>query len=86
VTGCTQTSFEFPPLKRRKVQAEFTGGDITSDGGVLLLRQIDSRLGLLNAVDTVIADPRDPRYIEHSDAWGQSKFTLIPSINGPIAG
>jgi hypothetical protein len=66
VTNCTQTSFEFPPLKRRKVQAEFTGGDITSDGGVLLLRQIDSRLGLLNAVDTVIADPRDPRYIEHS--------------------
>jgi hypothetical protein len=66
VTNCTQTSFEFPPLKRRKVQAEFTGSDITSDAGVLLLRQIDNRLGLLKAVDTAIPDPRDPRYIEHS--------------------
>jgi hypothetical protein len=52
VTDCTQTSFEFPDLKRRKVQAEFSGGEITSDGGVLLLRQIDRRLGLLKAVDT----------------------------------
>jgi hypothetical protein len=48
------------------VQAEFTGGDITSDGGVLLLRQIDRRLGLLKAVDDAITDPRDSRYIEHS--------------------
>jgi hypothetical protein len=33
---------------------------------VLLLREIDKRLGLLEAVDAVIPDPRDPRYIEHS--------------------
>ncbi len=66
MTNCTQTAFDFPALKRRKVQAEFSGGDITSDGGVLLLREIDRRLGLLEAVDAVIPDPRDPRYIEHS--------------------
>jgi hypothetical protein len=66
VTSCTQTSFEFPPLKRRKVQAEFTGGDITSDGGVLLLRQIGSRLGLLKVFEGTISDPRDFRYIAHS--------------------
>ena len=66
MTNCTQTAFDFPPLKRRKIQAEFSGGDITSDGGVLLLRKIDQRLGLLSAVDSVIPDPRDPRYIEHS--------------------
>lgn len=57
--------FDLPVLKRRKVQAEFSGGDITSDGGVLLLRQIDRRLGLLKAVDALIPDPRDQRYIEH---------------------
>lgn len=66
VTGCIQTVFEFPALKRRKVQAEFSGGDITPDGGVLLLRQIDRRLRLLKAVDGVIPDPRDRGYIEHS--------------------
>ncbi|MEJ1403306.1 MAG: IS1380 family transposase, partial [Candidatus Sedimenticola sp. (ex Thyasira tokunagai)] len=66
MTNCNQTVFEFPVLKRRKVQAEFSGGDITSDGGVLLLRQIDLRLGLMKAVDAVIPDPRNPDYITHS--------------------
>jgi len=66
VTNCTQTVFDFPALKRRKVQAEFRGGDITSDGGMLLLRRIDRRLGLLKAVDALTPDPRDQRYIEHS--------------------
>lgn len=66
MTNCTQAVFDFPALKRRKIQAEFSGGDITSDGGVLLLREIDRRLGLLQAVDVAIPDPRDPRYIEHS--------------------
>ena len=64
--NCTQEAFDFPALKRRKVQTEFTGGDITSDGGVLLLREIDRRLGLLKSVDDVDHDPRDPRYISHS--------------------
>ncbi|WP_419648089.1 hypothetical protein [Thiolapillus sp.] len=31
-------------VKRRKVQAAFSGGDITSDGGALLLRDMDRRL------------------------------------------
>jgi hypothetical protein len=66
MTECTQDIFDFPVFKRRKVQAEFSGGDITSDGGVLLLRQIDRRLGLLKSIDQVIPDPRDPRYITHS--------------------
>jgi hypothetical protein len=66
MTNCTQDVFDFPALKRRKVQAEFSGGDITSDGGALLLRQVDKRLGLLQAVDAVIPDPRDRRYVAHS--------------------
>ena len=45
MTNCTQESFEFPVLKRRIVEANFQGGDITSDGGVLLLQQVDRRLG-----------------------------------------
>ncbi len=53
MTNCTQTSFEFPVLNRKKIEAEFSGGEITSDGGVLLLRQIDKRIGLLNAVITL---------------------------------
>ena len=50
MTNCTQESFQFPVLKRRIVEANFQGGDITSDGGVLLLQQVDRRLGLSEAV------------------------------------
>ena len=58
MTNCTQESFDFPPLKRREVHVNFHGGDITSDGGVLLLRQVDQRLGLSKAVARALADPR----------------------------
>ena len=58
VTNCTQESFSFPPFKRRVVEARFDGGDITSNGGVLLLKQADRLLGLSEAVASVIGDPR----------------------------
>ena len=64
--NCTQQCFEFPALKRRKIEVEFSGGDITSDAGVLLLRETDRRLGLLKSVDQVLHDPRDQDQIKHS--------------------
>jgi hypothetical protein len=80
VTNCTQAVFDFPVLKRRKVQAEFSGGEITSDGGALLLRQIDRRLGLMKAIDAVIPDPRNPDYITHTQlsAYSGRMLPLIP--------
>jgi len=66
VTECIQESFEFPACKRRVVEANFQGGDITSDGGVLLLRQADRVLGLSDAVAHVLDDPRRQASIEHA--------------------
>lgn len=66
MTNCTQATFEFPAVKRRRVEAQFSGGDITSDGGVLLLRQADQRLGLLATVARAMMDHRDRRYVRHS--------------------
>lgn len=60
-TKYPQNIIEFPAVKRLNVQASFSGGDITSDGGLLLLRQADRKLGLLEAVNATITDPRDPR-------------------------
>jgi hypothetical protein len=65
MTDCTQELFQFPSFDRRKIEASFTGGDVSSDGGVLLLRQADRRLGLVAALDRVLADPRHPLYIVH---------------------
>lgn len=58
MTNCTQESFAFPVLNRRHIEANFNGGDITSNGGVLLLRQVDRRMGLSEAVARVLEDPR----------------------------
>ena len=65
MTNCTQELFHFPSFDRRKIEASFTGGDVSSDGGVLLLRQADRRLGLLAALDEVLPDARHPLFIVH---------------------
>jgi hypothetical protein len=53
-------------LGRRKVVADFAGGDLTSDAGALLLREVDRRLGLIDALDRAIPDPRDPAATVHA--------------------
>jgi hypothetical protein len=65
VTNCTQESFQFPVCNRRRVEANFQGGDITSDGGVLLLQQVDRRLGLTEALARALDDPRRQASCEH---------------------
>lgn len=65
MTNCTQECFEFPAVRRRKVEASFAGGAISSDGGVLLLQQVDQRLGLSAAVAGVLDDPRRQASCEH---------------------
>src|SRR6185437_11664023 len=37
--NCTAEQLQFAPFKRRQIAAEFSGGDVSSDGGVLLLQQ-----------------------------------------------
>jgi hypothetical protein len=66
VTECTQAQLEFPSLQRRKIQADFSGGEITSNGGALLLRQIDRRIGLTPAIASVLADERQAARCQHS--------------------
>lgn len=65
MTNCTAEVVAFPACKRRKIEAQFRGGEITSDGGVLLLRQMDRHLGLTEAMAKIIPDPRDPARCEH---------------------
>ncbi|KAA1259447.1 hypothetical protein LF1_19790 [Rubripirellula obstinata] len=55
-------------LRRKAVDADFTGGTITTDAGLLLLREVDRKLNLINRVAQVIPDPRDPIYTTHTQA------------------
>lgn len=66
MTNCTTKNIKFSPYKSRKVEVNFKGGDVTSDGGILLLREIDQKLGFTETLAKNIPDDRDQRYIEHS--------------------
>ena len=65
-TECNQVTFEFHGLLQRKVKARFDGGKITSDAGVLLLREVEKRTGLVGGLAECFSDHRDPRLIEHT--------------------
>lgn len=66
MTECTQSELEFPSLKRHKIEANFQGGDVTSNGGALLLRQADRLTGLTQAVAKVLDDGRRQASCEHT--------------------
>lgn len=63
---CTEDRIEFGKLGRRIVEADFSGGELSSDGGLMLLQQVDERIGLTRAAAGVLSDPRDPGRIRHT--------------------
>jgi len=65
MTECSQESFEFAAHFLRRVVAEFDGAWMSSDGGGVLLRQVERKLHLLDRVAACFCDQRDPERIEH---------------------
>jgi hypothetical protein len=45
--------------------ADFSGGTLSTDGGALLLREVNHRLGLCRALAQCFDDRRDPRFVDH---------------------
>src|SRR5438270_4300449 len=74
---CTSKHIEFEPFKRRRVEANF----VSSDGGLLLPRKLERRLGLIDAVARVPADGRDPERIRH-----ELVDRLRQRVFGPVQG
>ena len=79
MTDCTVLGIDFEPVKRRRVEVSFDGGEVSSDAGVLLVRKLDRRIGLLDAVSRVLTDPRDPERVTHTlaDLLRQRVFGLV---------
>jgi hypothetical protein len=65
MTECKQLSFGFSRCKGRKVEADFEGGDITQEGGLLLLREVDRQLGLLDEAAKILPDHRVAGRVVH---------------------
>jgi hypothetical protein len=66
MTKCNQQQDLFPAFSRRKISVDFEGGDVTSDGGVLLVRQVDQKMKLLSKVARVFHDPRRQKSCDHT--------------------
>ena len=66
-------------LRRQAVEVDFQGGTLTSDGGLVLLREVDRRLDLIGRVDAAILDPRDPLRTAHP----QSELLAIRTAHKP---
>jgi hypothetical protein len=93
-----QLGFEFPGLGRRKIEANFAGGQVSSDGGVMLLSQVDRWLGFTKQLGGILPDRRNPLLIQHSQQSWQSalkvniekaarKFASSKGSNiGPVVG
>jgi len=55
----------FKDISAKKVEVDFDGGDISSDSGLLFLRETESDIGIINKVATIITDKRHPGYVKH---------------------
>ena len=51
MTVCSSESMSFSSVSRREVVADFLGERLTSDAGGLLLKEVDRRIGLLDAIN-----------------------------------
>ena len=60
MTECNQKVFSFAFHFSRCVEASFTAGQVSSDGGALLLRQSDGKIGLLKRVASCFTGRRSP--------------------------
>lgn len=66
VSNNTQLSFEFKGLEKRRVISDFSGGSITSDGGGLLLREVDLKLRICDRIAGCFSDHREQNRVDHS--------------------
>src|SRR5204862_6918756 len=66
MTECKPKPIEFHALGNRDVMAHFDGGDITSDAGGLMLREVEQRTGILKKLAACFTDYRRPDAVEHT--------------------
>jgi DDE family transposase len=66
VTPQTVSLFDYDFFEELPIQIEVSEAPLTSDAGLLPLRQFDSRIGLTSQFNAALYDPRDPAYIDHS--------------------
>lgn len=67
-TQCNAGTIEFQVSGSRRIVADFGGGRVSSDGGALLLAEVERARGIIAALSGCFIDHRDPARIEHTVA------------------
>jgi hypothetical protein len=65
MTQNTKQMMLFKDISGKKVVADFNGGDVSSDGGLLFLREVEAQTGVIQSIVNVIHDKRHPGYVKH---------------------
>ena len=65
-TQCNGEQLNFQAIGRREVVTRFDGGQLSSDGGGLLLRETERSTGIIKQFSECFRDYRDPLFVEHS--------------------
>lgn len=78
-TDCEQGTFQFEDLGTRKVVADFSAGQVSSDAGALLLRELDASIGLTRGLAKCFRDRRVPEFVEHAleELLAQRVYALV---------
>ena len=62
---CTKQLLLFKGISGKKIEADFNGGEISSDAGLLFLREVEERIGLITKMADSLRDRRHPGYVQH---------------------
>lgn len=57
------TLFELSPVSRKPIEVGFTGEQVSVDAGLLLLKEIENKIGIIDAIAGCIQDDRHPSYV-----------------------
>src|SRR5580704_17530581 len=64
----SRKKIRFTSSKRRSGEGRFDGGEVSSDGGLILMREADRRLGLIKSVAARMGDKRQRGKVRHEAA------------------
>jgi hypothetical protein len=64
--GLSKLLFDVKPLDKKPIELTFTAEKVSSDGGLLLLREVENHIGIVSALTDCIDDTRHPGYIQHT--------------------
>jgi hypothetical protein len=80
MTNCIARQMELEGLGKRRVEAAFDGGWVSSDGGAILLRETEKRVGLLRRFAECFIDHRDPARVEFSKEHLVAQRTMMLAL------